>query len=118
MEGYESYDLQDEDPYLIPGSTCLANLLGITDTHALSVAESDITSVAMAGLINKIHPFREGNGRAQRILLDQLAELSGYGFEWAAISGEQMAQACRAARVATPDYSGLQRILRVCITRL
>ena len=203
MERYENYDLQDEDPYLIPGSTCLANCLGITDTQTLTKAESEIASVAMAGLIanpveptfdlhhlqqihyrlfsdiygwagelrcteiskggqlflphklcakettaifsmlhhdqllqgldsaafaersafflgniNKVHPFREGNGRTQRILLDQLAELSGYGFEWAAISGEQMARACRAARAERPDYSELSRILKLYIVRL
>lgn len=70
------------------------------------------------GKINMIHPFREGNGRTQRVLLDQLAELSGFGFEWSGVSGEQMAQACRAARQDKPDYGPLQRLLKICIVRL
>ena len=45
------------------------------------------------GRINTIHPFREGNGRAQRILLDQIAERAGFVFEWVAISGDAMDQA-------------------------
>lgn len=203
MEGYEHYDLQDEDPYLIPGSTCLKNLLGITDTSQLLQAEAEISAAALAeliaspvdptfdlshlcrihrrlfgdlyawagevrnteiskggklflpyrlveqksgeiftelqqegylknldmaqfaaragyylGKINMIHPFREGNGRTQRVLLDQLAELSGFGFEWSGVSGEQMAQACRAARQDKPDYGPLQRLLKICIVRL
>lgn len=35
MQGYENYDLQEEDPYLLSGSTCLINRLGITNTQAL-----------------------------------------------------------------------------------
>ncbi|MGX9901303.1 Fic/DOC family protein [Arthrobacter sp. SA17] len=36
--------------------------------------------------VNYIHPFREGNGRAQRAYLDQIAELSGRTFAWRNIS--------------------------------
>lgn len=200
---YANYDLQDEDPYLISGSTCLINSLGITDTKRLSLAEGEISTIAHAeliqspikptfdldhlcrihrhlfgdiyawagtlrateigkggklflpyrliqqctdelfnelhqegllsnlpirdfairsayylGRINAIHPFREGNGRTQRILLDQLAERAGYSFEWAAVSGEQMAVACRAARQDNPEYVKLARLLQLHIIRL
>lgn len=203
MEGYENYDLQEEDPYLIPGSTCLINLLGIQDTGLLNQAEAEMSMAAYAeliylpvkptfdldhlcqihsrllgdiypwagslrqteiskggkfflpwklivsecsqlfgllhkeallqglsmpkfaaraayylGRINAIHPFREGNGRTQRIFLDQLAQLSGYGFEWSAVSGEQVAIACRQARGDDPCYDRLERLLRLHITEL
>ena len=52
MKGYEDYDLQEEDPYLIPGSTCLLNSLGITDTHSLAKAEAEISAAASAGLVH------------------------------------------------------------------
>lgn len=32
-------------------------------------------------ITNLIHPFREGNGRTQRLFLAQLAGLSGYTFD-------------------------------------
>ncbi len=200
VAGYEHYDIQDEDPYLIPGSSCLLNSLGITDTRLLNEAEEKISAAAYAeliqspveptfdlhhlclihqwmfsdiypwagmprhteiskggnlflpyrlieakaievfadlhdenllrnltktdfatragyflGRINAIHPFREGNGRTQRILLDQLAELSGFAFDWSAISGEQMALACRAARQHEADFSKLSHLLRLHI---
>lgn len=203
MEGYENYDLNEEDSYLIGGSTCLRNLLGIIDTQSLNEAEAAISEVALAELIanpikptfdlqhlcnihhhlfrdaydwagqsrdieiskgemlflphrqigsacalifedlhrerllkglemtpfahraafylgrmNMIHSFREGNGRVQRVLLDQLAELSGYAFQWSAVSGEQMAQGCREARQLVPTYSKLERLLAVSVTRL
>lgn len=53
MDGYEHYDLQDEDPYLIEGSTCLKNLLGITNTAELNEAEAAISGAAMAELIER-----------------------------------------------------------------
>ena len=200
---YENYDLQEDDPYLIVGSTCLLNNLGIRDTQLLNEAEKEISAAAYAelilcpvtptfdtahlrqihyrlfgdiypwageirtteiakgnklflpyslisatlesvfeelqqevflkglepipfaqraayylGRINAIHPFREGNGRTQRIMLDQLAELSGYGFQWDAISGEQMASACRLARMDEPDCRALERLLRLHIIDL
>lgn len=203
MDGYENYDLQEEDPYLIEGSTCLKNSLGITNTADLNEAEAAISAAAMAeliaspvdptfdsehlcsihnrlfgdvypwagqfrcaeiskggmlflpyaaihqmicdvfselhaegllqglskqafayraayylGRINMIHPFREGNGRTQRILIDQLAELSDYAFEWSAVSGEQMAIACIAARQRLPDFSQLERLLALHIVDL
>ncbi len=51
MDGYEKYDIQEEDPYLIPNSTCLRNLLRITDTQKLNEAEAAISSAAIAELI-------------------------------------------------------------------
>lgn len=203
MQGYENYDLQEEDPYLLSGSTCLINRLGIMDTQALNEAEAVISEVAFAelianpieptfnlehlcrihhylfrdiyewagqlrqteiskggqlfltyrniedvaaevfyqlqkdsflreldetefaykaayylGRVNMIHPFREGNGRVQRIFLDQLAELSGYAFQWSGVSGEGMATACREARQKKPTYTKLERLLATSIIRL
>ena len=203
MQSYENYDLQEKDPYLLSGSTCLINRLGITDTQALNEAEAAISEVAFAelianpieptfnlehlcrihhylfrdiyewagqlrqteiskggqlflpyrniedvaaevfyqlqkdsflreldetefaykaayylGRVNMIHPFREGNGRVQRIFLDQLAELSGYAFQWSGVSGERMATACREARQQKPVYTKLERLLATSIIRL
>lgn len=179
---YENYDLREDDPYLIPGSECLENNLGITDTKTLTSLERQITAPMLIALqkapiqetydlkhlcgihkrlfgrvypfagkvraveiakggrlflphaiisvvsaklflelrnenyllrydkekfcqrigyyfasINTIHPFREGNGRTQRILIDQLAAKNGYKINWAAISGFSIAEASAAA---------------------
>lgn len=34
------------------------------------------------GEINAVHPFREGNGRAQRAFFEQLAHEAGYSLNW------------------------------------
>jgi len=45
------------------------------------------------GEINHIHPFREGNGRAQREFINQLAHHNGYYIEWKNVSQKQMIEA-------------------------
>ncbi len=195
-DDYSDYDLSGDDPYLLSGSSCLINCLGLTDTTALNDAEEQYSSIRLAGLlhnpvtptfdlahlqaihtrlfgdvypfagevrtveiskggslflpyalieddarscfgalhdanllagldvlefgseagfflgwINKIHPFREGNGRTQRILLDQLADRNGYAIEWSAMSKEAMALACRAARQPVPDFTAIRRLV-------
>ena len=39
--------------------------------------------------LNIIHPFREGNGRTQRILTEHVAEHAGYVLDWHRIEPEQ-----------------------------
>jgi cell filamentation protein len=36
--------------------------------------------------INAIHPFREGNGRAQRLFIAQLAEQAGFALDYSALN--------------------------------
>jgi cell filamentation protein len=41
------------------------------------------------GEINAIHPFREGNGRAQRALFEQLAVEAGFILDWQRLDGNR-----------------------------
>jgi cell filamentation protein len=52
VNDYEHYDLTENDPYRIPGSTCLVNLLDLTDTESLNQAEKEFTKIRLAGLPN------------------------------------------------------------------
>ena len=45
------------------------------------------------GTLNAVHPFREGNGRAQREFLRELALENGYWLSWARVSREEMLEA-------------------------
>ncbi|EAI1210753.1 cell filamentation protein Fic [Campylobacter coli] len=46
------------------------------------------------GEINALHPFREGNGRTQRIFLNELAKNAGYKLDLNLISKHKMIHAC------------------------
>lgn len=58
------------------------------DRHALS-----LKLAALFAGINRVHPFREGNGRAQRQFVRQLCGGLGYKMHWEAISKERLIQA-------------------------
>ena len=45
------------------------------------------------GEINVLHPFREGNGRAQRVFIEQLAHKAGYHVDFSDVSSQEMIEA-------------------------
>jgi len=52
--------------------------------------------------INKFHPFREGNGRTQRLFLHALARQAGYDLHFEVVSRERMVQASIEANAGNP----------------
>ena len=56
--------------------------------------------------LNAAHPFREGNGRAAKVLLSQLAERSPFVLDLKAVSAEEWNQAA-AASMATMATTGI-----------
>lgn len=44
--------------------------------------------------LNFIHPFREGNGRVQRLFVLQLARNAGIDLDWSAVGNDAMKRAC------------------------
>ncbi|MCW8167031.1 hypothetical protein D8B22_19300 [Verminephrobacter aporrectodeae subsp. tuberculatae] len=62
------------------------------------------------GEINVLHPFREGNGRAQREFIGQLAQAAGHKIDWSGISKEDMIQA--SLKAYRGDSSGLAGLIR------
>lgn len=63
--------------------------------------------------VNTIHPFREGNGRTQRIFSGKVANKHGYQLNYASVSNERMKQAAIAAFES--DYEPMQKIMRSII---
>jgi cell filamentation protein len=72
----------------------------LADTFAKLTSESLLISLApqtfaaraafYLGEINAIHPFREGNGRAQREFIRQLALRAGHPLSWAGFTQDEM----------------------------
>jgi cell filamentation protein len=47
--------------------------------------------------LNYVHPFREGNGRTQRVFWNRVARDAGWQMDWRGIQGSTNDLACRAA---------------------
>ena len=57
--------------------------------------------------INALHPFREGNGRTQRIFANQLARQSGWELNFKTVSPERLCDAYIASMTDLNDLIGL-----------
>jgi len=55
--------------------------------------------------INVLHPFREGNGRTQRVFFSQLVVVTGYRLAWERMDANENLRACIAA------YEGDEKLL-------
>lgn len=57
--------------------------------------------------INALHPFREGNGRTQRIFANQLARQAGWELNFKAVSPERLCEAYISSMVDMSDLIDL-----------
>ncbi len=60
--------------------------------------------------INVIHPFREGNGRTQRLFIEYLAEKNGYSVDFSKVTSEEMIMASDAAFGC--DYTRMNALMK------
>lgn len=65
--------------------------------------------------INMIHPFREGNGRVQRLLFEHLSLAAGYDLNWGDIEPGEWIQANIDGYYV--DYKRMSEIFRRIVTR-
>ena len=61
------------------------------------------------GEINVIHPFREGNGRTQRLFIEHLADSLGYSLDLNLITRDEMLEA--SVRAFALDYRLMEEII-------
>jgi cell filamentation protein len=59
--------------------------------------------------LNYIHPFREGNGRGQRVLWGRVAHDAGYSIDWDKVVGDENDRASQLA-AETLDLSALEKM--------
>lgn len=73
-----------------------------------------INSIAESyGNLNVVHPFREGNGRAQRILFEWLIVNTGYEINWWAVERDEWIEANITSYYG--DDSRLKEVFNRCI---
>jgi len=61
------------------------------------------------GEINSIHPFREGNGRTQRLFMEHLAFSLGYSLDYIKISKDEILEA--SAKAFMMDYRMMEDLM-------
>jgi cell filamentation protein len=93
----------NSDHYLDPQTGVLKNLLSSTIEEELEKADFCERAAFYLGEINALHPFREGNGRAQREFISHLAYANGYHIEWKNSDQEAMVAATIRANIRGID---------------
>ena len=68
------------------------------------------------GQINALHPFREGNGRAQREFIRQLARKAGYDLSWSRIAFQQERMIDASLRSMHIDDGELETLIREALS--
>lgn len=66
--------------------------------------------------VNYVHPFREGNGRTQRVFWNRVARDAGWQLDWRGVHGSANDRACRAASEQR-DFGPLREIFRQIVTK-
>lgn len=66
--------------------------------------------------INVLHPFREGNGRTQRLFTEYLAAVAGYHVDFSQVSAEEMIVA--SADSFACDYESINRMFERITTSI
>ena len=90
-----------------------ATLAGADWFEGLERGELISAAAELYGDLNMIHPFRDGNGRAQRILFEHLIVNTGYEISWWPVEeGEWLGANIDAVLC---DYGALVRIFERCI---
>ncbi len=72
-------------------------------------------SFYLAG-INAIHPFREGNGRTQRMFIEYLCAARGYQIDFSTITNDEMLEA--SVRSFYCDYSLMDELMARAISKI
>ena len=80
---------------------------------ALNRPELVKTAAEFYADLNVIHPFREGNGRAQRILFEHLIINCGYEIDWSQVEQDEWLQANIAGYYC--HYQPMYAIFEKCI---
>lgn len=84
------------------------------DNHLRGLGQEEFIQKAAdyLGDINALHPFRDGNGRAQREFMNQLAEQAGYWMDWSRVDPERNVAASR------ESFDGRPELMRQLMTEI
>ncbi|NPV76278.1 MAG: cell filamentation protein Fic [Anaerolineae bacterium] len=92
------------------GNKLFANLAKENHLKGLEQGEFANRAAHYLGEINALHPFREGNGRTQRVFMSKLAQNAGYNLSWKGVSREEMLHA--SINSFHGDNKGYEKMIR------
>lgn len=98
--------------YLEPQGKAIFDELA-SENYLLDVVDIDKMAKQLAyylSEINVLHPFREGNGRIQRLLIQIMANRAGFDIDYSSITGDEMVVASIAA--FNGDYLPMTKLMR------
>jgi len=86
------------------------------ENYLIGTSQDDICEklAYYLGEINVIHPFREGNGRTQRVFIENLAQVAGYKVDFSNVSAADMIEA--SALAFDCDYRKMTEIFEKITT--
>lgn len=80
--------------YIVPGAQTLFDELKKDDYLIGTGLEHFISRISYyLGEINVLHPFREGNGRSQRVMIEFIANAAGYEVDFSSVTPTEMVTA-------------------------
>ena len=83
---------------------CFERLKKLNYFKGLEFPEFVENIVDLYCVTNKIHPFREGNGRTQRIFISQLIRYNGYDIDFSKIDTDELMIATLHSASGIRDY--------------
>lgn len=92
----------------------------VRENYLADITDKKEMSIRLAyylGELNMIHPFREGNGRTQRIYIEQLCKNNGrFELDFSEITGDEMLHA--SIQSARSDNDLLEKNIFKCLTEI
>lgn len=81
-----------------------SKIIGAADWSAMDRDQFAATAANVFAHVNQAHPFREGNGRASKLFMQQVAELSPFRIDYSpAVSGVTPEKWNQASMLSGPD---------------
>ncbi len=75
-----------------------------------NIDEAATKLASCLGIINTYHPFPEGNGRAQRIFISELANVFQYSINWDAVHPWEIVETSK--QVHNLNYKPLENLIK------
>ncbi|WP_438722117.1 BID domain-containing T4SS effector [Bartonella rochalimae] len=78
--------------------------------RGLSREEFVDEATKLFSFLNYIHPFKDGNGHAQRIFFEKLAEAAGHKLDFSVVTKQRMIHACSNAMPKNANYEAMRHL--------